>query len=420
MRRRGHNQAQPNTPAGSYLSVLDIGDGSVRALVVQVSDDQVSILGRGMAPREAATEIIPSAGNWGDLGQACEQALRSAEDATARLGAKIIPDAAVMSVPACYVRGAAGVGQVKRVAFETPIMLAECAEPLALAGRRALRHVGRLTDPDEWVVLDATVATWYLSGHSLTDPVGFRGRDLAAMAFVAVAPRAVVQSLVSIADTLQLDPSMLVAAPLALAAVSPSDGLIVQVQAAATDLILVHRGVPLVCDSIEQGGAAWAQALQSAFHLSPTQSEAVLRAYRAGRLDAAHQKAVQDALQSPLDAWAAVVVERLQSWTRDHLVDRRVLTLDPPFWSPDIYVCGRADLLPWAQRSLAGVRWLSLLPFPRAPQVRPWDSVSPPGVQDLTEQRGRLGGLTAWACAAWARRGRGNPAWEGMLKASLK
>ena len=400
---------------GRYLSVLDLGASSVKALVIQREGNQVTILGRGRAPAQNVghpVSGIAASGTVTDmdaLASDCEQALCEAEDATeATCGRKIVPDEVLVAVPAAWLRGATGSGGSRRVALETGVVIQECYESVVRAGRRAMRNLGRATGPGTWALVDAALITFSIDGRRVTDPVGFRGYLLEATVVVAAAPRGLLDSLREVADRLQLEPPYMVTEPLALAAASPGDGLIIEVGACTTGLCLSRYGAPLALGSVLGGGAELTQVLADVFKLSPSRAEVLKRAYSAGQLSLDATLAVREALAPHLEAWFSAVIQHLRSW------DSVSLT-----WSPDIYLCGGARTLPDVREWVSAARWLDLLPFPHTPNVQMWDGSTLSRVLDRTEPRWQADGIITLSLAAWVARDRGITAPNGMLRTSL-
>lgn len=399
-----------------YLSILDLGAWSVKALVVQRDGGEVAILGRGRgsmqhaglstmgerAPRELRADIDA-------LAAACEEALRQAEDATeAVCGHKVVPDLVLLSVPTAWLRGAVGSGRAQRVALETGIALDECYEVVLRAGRRAIRNVGRVTGPGSWELLDGTLVTFSIDGHGVTDPIGFRGHLLEAIVSVVAAPSRLLGVLRQLADMLQLEPSGLVPEPLALSAACPGEGLIIEVGALSTGLCLTRYGAPLFFGSVGQGGADITRSLADAFKLSPSRAEALKQAYSAGRLTEEGMEAVLKVMEAPLGAWLSAVIEYLRSWGTAL-----------PAWPPDIYVCGGASELGEFHDWILSARWLDVLPFPHTPKTWTWDGSNLSQVLDHTGRRWQTDGIVALTLAAWAVRDRGSETPDGMLRTSL-
>lgn len=392
------------------FSVLDLGASAVKALVVEVQQNRATVLGRGQVKHCNGLDDQGYVNDLDALIRACEEALRDAEDATERVRAtKIVPDVALFAVPAAWTCGAMGVGGVDRVTLEAPISLGECAEPLARAGRRALRNLGRLTSSGKWQLVDATLITFSVNGNPVTEPIGFRGHELQAAVFVSAARSDQVTVLPQIADALKLEPPQLVVEPLALAATLPGSGLLIQVGAVTTQVILVRKSAPLAMGHIAHASALWSRALIDAFRLSPERADALLRTYGDGKLTARAQDSVEQVLRPLWDQWFEALIGEMRRWDVDRLE-----------WSPVIYLCGGASIAPNLRERVARAPWLDLVPFERAPEVRSWDGANLDLLADLAEPHWPLDGVTALSVAAWGARDRNANTPDGMLRKALE
>jgi len=390
--------------------VLDLGASAVKALVIKRTDDgHIEILGRGRGVHEGGISPDGTLGDLDALQGACEQALVQAEDATeGTAGHKVVPDRVVVGVPVPWLLGALGWGRVLRARLEEGVSSSECNEAMAQAGRQAVRRLGRETDGDSWALLDAVGVSFSIDGHRVTDPIGFRGHSLEAMGLVTAAPKPLLDALRKITDALQLDPPRIVSEPVVLAAAVPSDGLLVQVGAQTTGLILCRYGAPLVFGSIPWGGSSLIQAVADARQVSHNGALALLQAYTENRLDAAAKDEVEPVLMDGLLAWLSLVVERLRSWQRPVRE-----------WPTEIHVCGGTGVLPDLVRAMGTVRWMEALNFPQTPRIRVWDGSNLTQVTDHTTTKWQLDNVTTLALAAWTLNRRGSATADGMLATSL-
>ena len=394
---------------GLYASVLDLGGSAVKALVIERSGDQITIRGRGRAESVGAISEGGEPGDLGALVNACERALRAAEDSTVKeSGPGIVPDEVLVSVPTAWLRGSVGWHSVERHAVEATIDAEECREPVVHAGRHALRNLGRATGAGKWELVDATLVTFSVDGRPVTEPVGLRGHLLEATCMVTAAPRTLLDTLRQISDMLKLEPPHLVAEPFALAAASPSDALLIEVGAQSTGLILTRCAAPVAFGGIHLGGAALTKALASTFSIPLSRAEALKRAYSGGELSDDGMQAFHSALVRPLALWWSAVSEQLRSWK--HV--RRA-------WTPDILLCGGVGELPDVLALLSAARWMDILPFPRTPHVRLWDGSTVAQVVDRTGTRWQQSNVVALSLAAWVLRDSGVLAADGVLRASL-
>lgn len=408
MRWFRHRKARGQEP--SYFSVLDLGASKVKALVVGRSGGQVDILGRSWVAHRNGLTRDGAVGDQEALRAACERALMRAEDATeAAVGHKIVPDRALVSVPTAWLRGALGWGRMVRPHLEETIARQECSDPIKHAGQQAMQRLAQVATGGEWELVDATVVSLRVDGRRVTDPVGFRGHTLEALALVFAAPREALRAVRQIADSLNLDPPHPVPEPLALSAAVPGDGLILEAGAATTSVVLARHGVPLSFASIRHGDNSLTQSLSEALDVPYAHAEALLDAYGGGRLEESQRQAVSAALEEPLISWLSAVVECARSWDSP-----------PEGWPTTVHLCGGTSRLPELQTLVADVRWLEALPFPHAPSVRLWDGSNLERVVHHAEPRWQLADVTVLSVAGWLLRDRGQSSFDGMLRSSLR
>ena len=200
----------------------------------------------------------------------------------------------------------------------------------------------------------------------------------------------------------------MISEPVALAAAAPTDGLIVQVGAQTTGLILCRYGAPLVFGGVPWGGSCLIQAVADACHVSHHRALELLQAYAEKRLDATARSEIEPPLTDGLLAWLSLVVERLRSWQRPVRE-----------WPTEIHVCGGTGVLGDLLQAMGTVRWMEALNFPQTPRIRVWDGSNLTQVTDHTAAKWQLDNVTTLALAAWTLRSRGPATADGMLATSL-
>jgi hypothetical protein len=400
---------RPNADGDCY-SVLDLGASAVKALVVARAGNKATILGRGRAEHSNGIAIDGTIGDLGALQDACERALVMAEDATAETTwRKVVPDTVLIVVPTAWLARAVGIGRYVRPNLEQTITADERREPVERAGRIAADLLTGKSGPGDWRLLDATVLELTIDGRRVTGFGGFRGHTLEGVVQAVAAPDRMLVLLAQLADALKLDPPHLVAEPLAIAAAVGEDGLVIQVGARTTSLVLVRHGVPVAFGAVPAAGGALVDALADAFRLSPSRGGALLRAYSGGRLQGSDRKAVRNVLAAPLASWLSLVVRELRSWD-----------VQQADWSPEVHLCGGLSALGDLQHLVVSSPWLDTLPLSRVPSVHSWDGSSLSHVADRTMPRWQLDGVTSLAVAAWPLRDRGPETADGILRSSLR
>jgi Tfp pilus assembly PilM family ATPase len=410
MRLLWRRRSQRRDADGDYYSVLDLGASAVKALVVEGTGDRATILGRAHVAHPNGIATNGRIGELSALQDACERALIMAEDATGEVTrVKVVPDTVLIAVPTAWVARAVGIGRFVRPNLEETITSDERREPIERAGRIAADLLTGGSGHGDWRLLDATVLDLRVDGRRVTDFAGFRGHTLEAAVQAVAAPGRTLAVLAGLADALKLDPPHLVAEPMAIAAALGEDGLVIQVGARTTSLVLVRHGVPMAFGAVLAGGSALIDALADAFRLSPSRAAALLRAYGAGRLQGSEHAAVRNVLAAPLASWLSWVVRELRSWD-----------VQQEDWVPEVYLCGGASVLGDLQRLVSSAPWLNTLPLLRVPSVRTWDGSNLSQVADRTMPRWQLDGVTSLAVAAWPLRDRGPGTADGILRSTLR
>ena len=384
--------ADSNDHEPRLVSVLDPGTEYVKALVVQLEGDRVVVIGEGMdrhkeMPFERGTRAVDLR-----LQQACDEALRQAEDMTESVTAqKNIPDHAVVSFPSQFTRQGAFTVQQKRTSPGTEITVKELEQVLARAERLALQqlitHLG--TTRTEVSLIGSEVIDVQVDEHSVSDPVGFRGDTLSVTVFNALARNQHVAILDRLAEHLELNLLALVPEDCALADCLPmEEALVINMGGAVTSLAWVQGGCPKTTATLPLGGRHLTQRLATSFGLTPDRAETLKLRYGLGELSGEDAEAVGQALVPGVVEWLARVEVGLAS-----LAAKRSL---PPF----IYVCGGGTSLPDVVEAVRGFPWLRHLKFVRYPEIHLFGAGLIPGVFNRT---GRAWGYEMTLVAALAR-----------------
>ena len=191
----------------SFRSVIDLGTEYVKALVVEVEENRAVIIGQCIARHKGSYASDGAIGDLGTVAANCDQALRQAEDMTEEVyGRKVVPDQAVIGVPSPLVRGAAYTVKQKRSSPRRAVSQRELTQLLQRVQRLALQQLSQEFVSQELALVDSSIAEIAIDGHGVTDPVGFRGENLAVTVFNAIALREGLDGLRGIAEGLELEP----------------------------------------------------------------------------------------------------------------------------------------------------------------------------------------------------------------------
>jgi hypothetical protein len=364
--------------------VIDPGTATLRFLVVEVVGDRATVWGWHERPGGLTVA---------DLAGACREALARAEEMAQDLAGRwLLPDQMLVGLPAAQLRGGAWPVAQRRPRGDRPV---EEQELEALLSRALRLAVNRLLGPEDsdWFLVDAATVALTVEGRGVTDPVGFRGREVGATVFAALAQAETMAAWYTVAETLEYSSLTLTAAPLALAAgLSEPQGIAFDVGGSTTDLTWWQNGRPVALASLPCGGDDLTRALLRTWRLSPDRAERLKRAYSAGRLDEEAGTQLIAALGPSLEIWLEEAEAALASMDQDQPLPQRLCIL------------GGGSVPPVMAETVGALAWSPQLRFARYPQVRRLQPTDVPGVINRTDRGRQPGDATALALAAWTVR----------------
>jgi len=301
-------------PRYEYLSSLDIGAESLKAVVTQRKDDTIRILGYGIVSARAGALDGDRAAILA-LAAAAEEALSTAEDHTmSGLGHKVVPDDAVFCLPARFIRSKLVTLRQRRPDPTAPVLACE-VKRLCERARTLLREQLSIRDEqnETWEPLaPASSLVLSVDGHPVSDAVGLKGRVLAVSIFGAAVPSKIVSSVVAIANRLEVFPHAIVAVPQSLAALVPQrDAILLDVGHQGTSLSLIRHGALVATTWWPQGGEYFTTSLARTFRCMPEHAEALKRAYVDNTLSQEDVLLVKRALEKPASDWFDSLVSGL-------------------------------------------------------------------------------------------------------------
>jgi cell division ATPase FtsA len=378
----------------SFRSVVDLGTEYVKALVVEVEEDRAIIIGQGIARHKGSYASDGVIGDLETVTATCDQALRQAEDMTEKVyGRKVVPDQVVMGVPSLLVRGAAYTVKQQRSSPRRPVSQRELTQLLQRVQRLALQQLSQEFASNELVLVDHSIAEIAIDGHGVTDPVGFRGENLAVTIFNALALREGLDGLRSIAQGLELEPPLLVPESQVVAFfLRGSEVIGLDVGGRGTEIVWTRNGGLLASRTMPLGGRAVSQRLAEGLRLSLQGAETLKLSYSHSQISETTRAAVGEVLSRAVGTWLAEV-------------ERKLMALAAGGNLPHcIYLWGGGSELPELVEAVKTFPWMRELLFARCPEVEVLNPERVPGLLDRTGlSLGRGGlivmGLTHWACA---------------------
>jgi hypothetical protein len=370
------------------LCVVDPGSTTLRVLSVQVSGRQSTIWGWAGSPtdEDAGTDVRSLAG-------ACEMALTESEkmarDSTPHWEAA---DDMLVGLSARDLRGWAWPVAVRRTRPERAIDERELSALLARALRLTSNRLAQ-TEPSEWLLVDATPVTLEVDGRGVTDPVGFRSREMGATVFAALARAETIETWRRVAQRLGFSTLTLTAAPLALAGqLTEPQGILLDVGGATTDLTWWRASKPVALNSLPVAGTALTGSLIRKWGLSLDKAENLKLALASGQLADEVASQVLEAMTPTLTAWLDRVTGALSAMSE---------SAEQPL-PHHVYLLGGGGLLPGITEAARSLAWCPRLRFERYPQMDWLRASDLPGVVNHTDLGREAGDVSALALAGWA------------------
>jgi cell division ATPase FtsA len=358
-----------------HFSLIDFGTDTIKAAVVRKEKAGVRVLGYGFAPAEGRllssrrAEVVT-------LAALVDAALVSAEDQT-KTGdqPKVVPDEALVCIPARFARGECFSVQQNRSDPTLPITLRELNsawERIERLARERLPHLG--DENAKWKPLAHTPGVITVDGHYVTDPVGLKGGELALAAFGTAIWPAALEAATAIAERLELTIMDVMATPQALANVVPQrDAIVIDVGAQGTSVQLIQHEALIAANWWSQGGEFFTESLSKTFRCSRDEAEALKRAYADDALSTSDTDLVRRALNKPVAMWLETLVESLHHIAVAELIPEPMNGSLQPHRTDRLpgrmYLTGGASLLPDVTRALRSLEATPALSFRRSLEI---------------------------------------------------
>ena len=344
----------------------------MRAAVVELDGGTAQVLGVATAPiRALGADGLPDVDTWA---AGLDDALTQAEDMTVRYcGRKLVPDWVTMSVSPEVMRGYPIAVRRERRAPDTGVTGEELNTLLRLGYRTAQDEMGAPAKEAGEDLVFGSVAEIVLDDQPVLDPLGLHGRELQLRLNFYLLPMQWIRALEVVADRLGLRLQSIVPQQAAYASplLDPASLLIV-IDADHTTVGLARRG-RLEWSVIARSGANDVTAMTAqALNVQGKQVEALMSAYRSGKLQQDVELQLARGFWSELKRWMRSLAEAMGSAARGTTFPHRVFVVD------------YTRNLPEAGPSLETPYWEGLLHFERCPEVASLETSAIRNVLDLT------------------------------------
>ena len=349
-----------------YVVGLDIGTENVKALIAQVIDEQIEIIGVGRAHQElsdmqagAISDIAAVVGN-------CDAALNRAEQ---QAGTSV--RTAVIGIAGELVKGMTTTVRCSRKNPKKQLDIEEVERIISLVQQRAKANANRQLAWElggkevETRLVNSALVSIDIDGYKVTNPIGFQGKDVLVQLYTAFAPMIHIGALERTAQELDIDLLAVAAEPFAVArSVIGNDpnanmnAILMDVGGGTTDIAVINDGGVQGTKMFGIGGRAFTRAIERELDINFLQAEEIKLGLGTNKVSESIIPKVENALDRTLDVWLSGVELALGEFTKlDHLPNH-------------IYLCGGGSSLEMLVDKLEKVDWHTKLPFTRKPVVQ--------------------------------------------------
>ena len=394
--RSGATDAHPT----SYLA-LDIGTEVVKAVVFEVSEGAHHAVVKGVGRKRQPLGAM-YAGAVGDIQAVIDICEKAIFEASEQAGTR--PTHVMMGVAGELVRGATTTISYEREQPEETIDEPELRNIMHTVQWKALDKVrnelAKQTGQEELDIrlITGAVVEIRIDGYRITQPVGFKGQEIALSVFNAYAPLVHIGALESIAQGLELTILGITAEPYAVAtAVGVGErmeysGLFIDVGGGTTDIAVVRNGVIEGTNMFGIGGRAFTRRVMQVRDLSFDDAEELKVRYGNGLANEATAHRLDQDLAADIAVWQEGVRLSLQPSSDKEPLPSRVL------------LCGGGSKLPGLAQALTDQSFTSQLNFAAPPRIHGMQPSDVVLVNDATDTLKGREDVTPLALAAHATR----------------
>lgn len=369
------------TPSDQYLVGLDIGTEFVKALIGRVKGGEIEIVGTGRIHQQLTDMQAGAIADIGGVVQNCNQALAIAEEQ-----AGVSVRSAVIGIAGELVKGTTTTVKCTRKDPDRELDVPEMEKIIDLVQERAEKKArqnlawelgGKQVDIR---LVNSALVGITIDGYAVTNPIGFKGRDIVVQLYTAFAPLIHIAALERTANELDLDLLAVAAEPFAVSRSVIGDNpnatmsaILMDVGGGTTDIAIVNEGGVQGTKMFGIGGRAFTRSIEKDLNVDFDMAEKLkINSSQAG---ANQQEEIKESLDKTCDVWIAGVELALSEYTSlDHLPHQ-------------ILLCGGGASLPTLSQALKETNWYSQLPFTRKPKVA---YITPDQVVGIHDSSGKV------------------------------
>ena len=366
------------------ILALDIGTEFVKAVIARPSKkgNSLHIIGVGKARQEQGNMNAGAIADIPAVVATCEQALAAAEQ-QAGITAKLV----VVGIAGELVKGNTSTIRYRRKTSSRPITEQEMNLIIKRvqdrAGEKAKQEVATETDnPDvEVSLINSAIVSLQIDGYKVSNPVGFKGSDIAIQFYNSFAPLVHVSAIEKVCAELSLDLLAVAVEPFAVCRACLGDDLDSNFSAIVMDIGGGTTDIAVVDDGGVEGTKMFGIGGRSFTHQIATKLGTDFDTAEEYKLDPTSDKIpeqalpkIEEAIVANLSVWLSGVEIALEDFNHVDVLPNKIL------------LCGGGAGLTRLQEDLATTDWYKELPFARRPVIHLLDDPDIPGIVNATDE----------------------------------
>lgn len=364
-----------------YLVALDVGTENVKALIGRVGDRGIDIVGVGRSHQQLSDMQAGAVADIGSVVENCNKALAIAEEQ-----AQISVRTAIVGIAGELVKGTTTSVRCTRKDPNLELDVDEMEQIIELVQERAEKAARKNL---EWELggqhvdvrlVNSALVSISIDGYNVTNPIGFKGRDVMVQLYTAFAPMIHISALERVATELDLDLLAVAAEPFAVArsvigddASAGMNAILMDVGGGTTDIAVINEGGVQGTKMFGIGGRAFTRSIERDLGIDFEMAEKLkLNFSKRSEEDLSQHESVADALEKTCDVWIAGVELALSDFSSLENLPHQV------------HLCGGGASLSKLVETLNETNWYGELPFTRKPRISLIDPGQVVGIHDST------------------------------------
>ncbi len=376
-----------SSKGGNYVVALDIGTENVKALVSEIKDGEARIIGVGTAHQGLQDMQAGAIADISAVTANCNSALAKAEKQ-----AGVSARAVVIGIAGELVKGRTTSVKVRRKDSKKPLEIEEVERIISIVQKHAFKQAKEQISDEiggkdiDVQLVNSALVDMKIDGYTVTNPVGFQGKEVTVQLYTAFAPMIHIGALERVANELDMDLLAVAAEPFAVARSVVGDdsdaglsAILIDVGGGTTDIAVLSEGGVQGTHMFGIGGRAYTKTVAKEMDVDFSEAERLKVSLSDGTAPSASRENIEKALQKTLDVWQSGVELSLESYTNLEQLPK------------DIMLCGGGSSLELLKESLENGEWYKDLPFTRKPRVH---YITEEAVIGITDATGDAGGHT--------------------------